>query len=478
MVISMSRLPRVQPHEVDVSARAVLEFLERIEREGIEMHAFMVLRHGKVAAEGVWKPFSFDYTHMLYSLSKSFTSTAVGFAVQEGLLSIEDSVLSYFPDEAPAHPSDNLRKMKIKHLLTMSTGHVTEPPFPYEAGADWMGNFLRHPVEAEPGTRFLYNTPASNMLSHILTKVTGQKEEEYLKPRLFEPLGITGYFWEKNPAGLTHGGSGLHLHTEDIAKFGLFLLHRGAWEGRQLLSADWIDEATAKHIDNYGTLDWQQGYGYQFWRCSPPHVFRGDGAFGQFCVVMPDQDALFIANSATENLQGILHALWDTIYASFANDNTASDPAGLEALNAKVVQLCQPFPEGEPTDPTSTAVSGRRYVLEENPLGLTALTLTLGDADFLRVETVRGEYTLPVGHGEWLEGHTCVPTGSASLLYPQYAETACAGAWRDGAYHLILRYHHNTARDAMEFTFTPDGMTVHILRRLSMMGGDYTIKGT
>lgn len=474
----MSSLPQVLPQEADVSARAVEAFLDRIACEGIEMHAFMVLRHGKVAAKGVWKPFSFDYTHMLFSLSKSFTSTAVGFAVQEGLLSVEDSVLSFFPDEAPANPSENLKRMKIKHLLSMSTGHRTEPPYPYEEGADWVGNFLRHPVEYEPGTHFLYNTPASNLLSHILTKVTGLREDEYLKPRLFEPLGITDYFWEASPSGLPHGGSGLHLHTEDLAKFGLFLLHRGEWEGRQLLSADWIANATSKHIDNEGTLDWRQGYGYQFWRCSPPNVYRGDGAFGQFCIVMPDQDALFIANSATDNLQAILCALWDTVYASFAEDHTAPDPSGVAALNEKIAALCQPCPDGAPSDPAAAAVSGRRYRLEDNPLGLTALTLTCGQTDSLRVETARGEYTLPIGHGGWREGRTCVPAGSASYLYPQYAETACAAAWKEGVYRLTVRYHHNTARDYMELAFTPDGITVHMQRRLFMMGGDYTIKGT
>jgi CubicO group peptidase (beta-lactamase class C family) len=291
-------LPRSTPEAQGVSSAGIFDFIEAAEAKGHELHSFMMLRHGKVIAEGWWAPYAPDLRHTMYSMSKSFASTAVGFAVAEGKLSVEDKVVSFFPDDLPEKVSENLAALRIKDLLTMSVGNEKEPTQPVVKSENWVRTFLAQPITHQPGTVFMYNSAATYMCSAIVQKVTGQKIIDYLKP-LFEPLGITGMTWEECPRGINTGGWGLSIRTEDMAKFGQLYLQKGKWQGRQILPEAWIEEATSKHIQQTKSVkpgraaeenDWMQGYGYQFWRCRFGAV-RGDGAFGQFTIMLPAQDA-------------------------------------------------------------------------------------------------------------------------------------------------------------------------------------------
>src|SRR5687768_13854496 len=282
-------LPRSLPEAQGVSSTGISAFLDEVEKSKIEFHSLMVVRHGKIIAEGWWAPYAAPLKHTLYSLSKSFTSTAVGLAVAEGHLKVEDTVLSFFPDDSPKEVNSNLASMKVKHLLTMSTGHVKDTIQPLRNSTDssWVKTFLSQPVEREPGTFFQYNTGATYMLSAIVQKLTGQTLLQYLRPRLFGPLGIEGEDWETCPQGINTGGYGLRTKTEDIAKLGLLYLQKGKWRGIQILSPEWVEEATKIQIASNSSKptrpkeedDWAQGYGYQFWRCRPGG-YRADGAFG------------------------------------------------------------------------------------------------------------------------------------------------------------------------------------------------------
>ena len=222
----------------------------------------------------------------MFSLTKSFTSTAVGLAVSEGLLSIDDQVIKFFPVEAPAEPSAFLKALRVRDLLSMSTGHHKEPAL--ATTREWAKTFLAAPIDHKPGTFFLYNTPASYMLSAILQKVTGQTTVDYLRPRLFVPLGIDDLEWETSPEGVTIGGYGLHLRTESIARFGQLYLQKGKWLGQQVVPKAWVEAATSRQVSNGSNpaSDWDQGYGYQFWR-SRHGTYRGDGAFGQYSSCCP-----------------------------------------------------------------------------------------------------------------------------------------------------------------------------------------------
>ncbi len=305
------------------------------------MHSFMLVRHGKVVAEGWWKPESADKPHVLHSLSKSFTSTAVGLAVAEGKLSIDDPVLKFFPEDAPAQPADKLKAMRVRDLLTMSTGQDVEPKF--KADEVWTRTFLAQPVPFKPGTHFLYNSAGTHMLSAIVRKVTGETVLDYLKPRLFEPLGIENPEWGASPQGNSFGGWGLKIRTEDIAKFGQLYLQKGMWQGKQLIPAEWVAQATAKQVSNGSdpTKDWDQGYGFQFWRCRYD-AYRGDGAHGQFCIVMPEQDAVVAITANTKDMQGELNLVWEKLLPAFRSEKLAEDPEELAKLKQTLENLAVP----------------------------------------------------------------------------------------------------------------------------------------
>ena len=325
-------LPRATPESQGVSSKAIADFIQAADEKVSSMHSLMILRHGKVIAEAWWAPEDADKPHVLWSLSKSFTSTAVGLAVQEGKLSIEDRVVSFFPEDLPAEPVENLRNMRVKDLLTMSTGHADEPNV--RQSQDWIKSFLAHPVPHAPGSFFRYNTPATFMQSAIVQKVTGQTVVEYLQARLFDPLGIDPPRWDKNPQGISLGGYGLFLRTEEIAKFGQLYLQKGIWQGKQLIPADWVDLATSKQVSNGNnpSSDWNQGYGFQFWRCRH-NAFRGDGKDGQFCIVMPDQDAVVVMTANTANMQAQLSLVWDHLLGGFQAEVLAEDPKSQEVLS-------------------------------------------------------------------------------------------------------------------------------------------------
>jgi CubicO group peptidase (beta-lactamase class C family) len=306
------------------------------------MHSFMILRHGNVIAEGWWKPESADDQHILNSVSKSFNSTAVGLAIEEGKLNLNDRVLKFFPEDAPPNPSENLKAMTVRDLLTMTGGQDTEPKA--IGGDPSVKQFLAHPFVYKPGTHFLYNTMGAYVLSAIVTKVTGQTTLEFLKPRLFEPLGIENPKWLTSPEGNSLGGYGLYLRTEDIARFGQLYLQKGSWNGRQLIPKDWIKQATSKQVSNDHEshaqigIDWQQGYGYQFWRCTH-NAYRGDGAGGQFCVVIPDQDMVVAMTAGKANMQAELNAIWNDLLPACAAKELSEDNAEQEKINQLVASL-------------------------------------------------------------------------------------------------------------------------------------------
>ncbi|MDF2961035.1 MAG: beta-lactamase [Paenibacillus sp.] len=306
-------LPRAKPEEQEVSSSGIQAFIRSADASGLELHSFMLLRHGIVLAEKWWPPFEPEQPHMLHSISKSFTSTAVGLAVAEGRMSIEDQVTTFFPDELTPEIKQNMGTLQIRHLLTMSTGHVQDPTalMRNHAAGNWIKGFLEIPIEKPPGTYFVYNSGASYILAAILHKVTGQSLLEYLQPRIFEPLGIEGVLWDTCPRGINCGGWGMSIRTEDMAKFGQLYLQKGKWNGQYLLPQEWVEAATRFHISTEGEqgIDKQQGYGYQFYLCRYGYTARG--AHGQFVIVLPEKDAVIAITSDVKNMQDVLDLVWE-----------------------------------------------------------------------------------------------------------------------------------------------------------------------
>jgi CubicO group peptidase (beta-lactamase class C family) len=448
-------LPRSAPEAQGIPSAAVLAFLDTIASNNLELHSLMLLRHGHVVAEGWWHPYAADIPHMLFSLTKSFTSTACGFAVTEGRLTVDDPVVSFFPDLLPKRVSKNLAAMRVRDLLTMTTGHAVEPAPDRDKG-DWTRAFLAAPVKYKPGTHFLYNSQASNVISAIIQRLTGERLVDYLRPRLFEPLGIPAPEWEMTPDGICTGGWGLFLRTEDIARFGQTLLQGGMWQGRQVIPAGWVAEATARQVPN-GTdpmSDWAQGYGYQYWRCRH-NAFRGDGAFGQYCIVMPEQDMVMAMTSGAGNMQAVLDAVWEHILPAAEDGARPADPWAGGQLRERLAGLILAAPSGLPKPPLAAQVSGRCYVLPDNTDGLHALAFDFSDPQpVLTLEDATKAYPVTVGEGEWVRG-------MAPALRGMVIPVAAAGAWTAADTFLVqLRYYGTPFSRTLTCRFDGDTVTV------------------
>ncbi len=366
-------------------------------------------------------PTAAESPHSLYSLSKSFTSTAVGIAIAEGKLSLDDPVLKFFPDDAPSDPSNNLKSMRVSDLLRMSTGHQSEPP--RTPDKPWTKTFLAQAVPHKPGTHFLYNTSATYMLSAIVQQSTGKTLLDYLTPRLFEPLGIEHPTWESSPQGISAGGYGLSIRTEDIARFGQLYLRKGEWNGKQLVPMTWIDAATTRQTSNGSNpkSDWDQGYGYQFWRCRQ-NAYRGDGAFGQYCIVLPEQDAVVAITSGVRDMQAVLNLVWDKLLPALKPSALADDDESQKKLDRALKALSVRPAEGS-ARPAN--VSKKTFKFPANNRKLEAVSLESDDHGATLIARVDGvDQRIACGRGGWKKGR---------VAYANFEEqpAAASGAWSD-----------------------------------------------
>lgn len=449
-------LPRSAPEAEGVSSQGIIDFLNAAEKSKNEFHSIMILRHGKVIAEGWWNPYRPDLKHTLYSTSKSFTATAVGFAVSEKRLSVNDKVISFFPTALPDTVSPFLSEMRVRDLLSMSAGQDPDPTFrTVTRDSDWVISFLAIPVVHEPGTTFLYNTLATYMLSAIVQKVTGEKIIDYLKPRLFDPLSINGMDWEVDPRGINTGGWGLRLRTEDMAKFGQLFLQKGKWNGKQILASGWIDEATTSKIEQRpdapqtvrDSSDWLQGYCYQMWR-SRHNGFRADGAYGQYIIVMPDKDAVIAVTCETPNMQDEINLIWDYLLPAMQPDRLPENKALSAALKQKLSSLALPLPDPGNGSAIISQISGKTFFMDPNENKLEKISFR-SDGNTCNVTMIINSenYNISFGSGKWINGETTLP-GPNLLLYakahnvglPPAKVAGSYGKKEGGTLELVLRY--------------------------------------
>ena len=459
MTVELSTaLQRSTPEAQGVPSTAILGFVQAVDRTVEHLHSLMLVRHGAVIAEGWWRPYAAEYPHVLFSLSKSFASTAVGLAVHEGRLSVEDKVISFFPDDLPADVNEHLAAMTVRHLLSMNTGHHVDT-----AGAIWSredGNWaaaiLAQPVTHEPGTYFVYNSGATYMLSAIVQKLTGETLLDYLTPRLFEPLGIENPTWESCPRGINVGGWGLSIRTEDIARFGQMYLQMGEWQGQQLVPAAWVEEATFPLSDNSGgdNADWSQGYGYQFWRCRH-NAYRGDGAFGQFCVVMPEQDAVLAITAGVGNMQSVLDLVWEHLLPAFAAESLPDNEAAQQTLVDKLSSLSLPLQEGDASSPLADDVSGKVYQIDANDAKIATISLAFG------VEETVFHLSNELGDHRIVCGLNSQRLGVTSMNGRGEQRVAGSAAWTSEDVHTLKLYFYETPFSlTIEVHFEGDEITV------------------
>lgn len=416
-------LPRSSPEAEGVSSKAIMTFLDSAAAfKGLEMHSFMFLRHGKVIAEGSWDPYKPTLVHTMNSCSKVFCSTAMGFALSEKLLTLDDKVISFFLNELPDTISARLAKMTVRDLLTMSSGMTIEPNW-IRASDNWVKGYLTTPIAYEPGTRFQYSSIGSYIVGAIITKASGQKLMDYLQPRLFEPLGITGIDWDTDSQGINTGGSGMRLKIEDMAKLGQLYLQKGKWNGKQILPESWVEDATSYHIDQAPNTepavkaksDWMQGYGYQFWRCRHG-AFRGDGAGGQFIVVMPDKDAVVVLQAEISDMQAELNLVWDYLLPAVKGSGMPADTTTTN-LKTRLAALKIQSPAKVVDSQIASSISGKSYSFNNNEMQLENLSLLFIDGlCYAKIKVAKAEYKLFFGDGKWVNGFTNMP--QSNILQP------------------------------------------------------------
>lgn len=473
-------LPRSTPEAQGVSSEGLVQFLDEAQKSPHEFHSIMVIRHGKVVAEGWWNPYSSGLKHTMYSCSKSFTATAIGFAVSEGLLTVNDKVISFFPGDLPETISPNLAELRIRDLLSMSAGQDPEP-IGIVVTDNWIKGFLAAPVVYQPGTKFLYNSACTYMLAAIVQKATGQKVIDYLRPRLFEPLGIEGMDWEVDPQEINVGGWGLRIRTEDMAKFGQLFLQKGQWKGRQILPANWIEEASTLKIIQHPDLpqekrdqsDWEQGYCYQMWRCRN-NGYRGDGAFGQFIIVLPDKDAVIAITSETADMQAEFNLVWQYIFPALKDGGALPDNAEAQAkLSSKLSALALP-PHAKSTNPADIQKTKNRvYTIKSNDLNITQMRFSFKKAACrLTLQQNNQTYAFSFGAGKWIEGQTTRQgpylVERAKASYKGLPPLKVAGSYRwkdDKTLELTLRYIESPHTETLTCHF--EGTDVSVKRSIS-----------
>jgi CubicO group peptidase (beta-lactamase class C family) len=417
-------LPRSVPSAERVDARSVLALLDRLGERSVECYSIMVVRHGRVVAEGWWAPYSPARPHLLYSLTKSFISLAVGFAVADGLLGVDDRVVDVLDDHVPADVSPQASQLSVQHLLTMTTGHRADMLTDAWAlePADLVKDFLRVPAPEPAGTRHAYNNPTSFVLARMVERVTGRSVPDLLDDRLFRPMGVEHADWDRVASGATFGFHGLHLTTEAVAAFGELLLRRGRWRGRQLVAREWLDLATRRHVetgptaDGWHAADWLEGYGYHFWMSR--HGYRGDGAMGQYCLVIPEHDLVVAITAATTDMQAPLDAVWDCLLPGMGR---AGSPEDDQAVAERMGRLSLPGVTGD-SGPgrTATAVIDASAGVPALPDGTSVAIDPVGGGWRVRFDTGETTLTVDVGHGTWRE--------SAPLGRPVVA----VGGWQGG----------------------------------------------
>lgn len=433
MLIPTQDWPRSTPEAQGIPSGAIERFARAAEENGHNMHSLLVLRHGQLVYEGYWAPYHARQPHNLYSASKSFTSTLIGIAQDEGLLSVRQRIWEFFPEYAV--PDGYAGRITLQDLLTMTVGHGEEPTMAMQAGEDWIKTFLSWPVPYEPGTHFLYNTGATYMLSAVLTRVTGCTALDYGTPRLFEPLGIRPRLWQTCPQGINTGGFGLVVTPREMARLGYLYLHKGLWGKRRILSEAWVADATSRHsAGNPGPNNWNAGYGYQFWRNDFADSYRADGYGGQFIVILPHQDMVVVMTQGVDDMNDPLEKLRHILLPTLSVAALPEDAAAYESLTrfaaGRQTPAAQPVP---PLPQLARDISGKTYRLEDNAVGLSTLRFHFGEP----TEAVL-EWNERQGGAVWrlgLDGLFRLSPNPDAVADPLMAGR---GEWRGDVFHLTL----------------------------------------
>ena len=447
------KFERITPAQAGLDPRCIINMMDQMEKENINLTSFLLLRHGKVLCEAFYEPYMPDQLRTVYSLSKTFTSMAIGIAVGEGKIDLDEKITDLFAEEIEKGKipvGKELASLTVRHLLRMSTGQEHEPNRGDSDWDDMASAFLRTPFHEMPGEVFRYNTMATYMLSASLKK-KGIDLETYLEEKLLTPMGISGTRWLRDPKEICTGGFGFSLYTEVIAKLGQMILQGGVWNGKQLVPKEYIDMATAKQIENGDdpNSDWAQGYGYQMWRCRHNAV-RGDGMYGQLCIIHKETDTVLAMTAVTNDMQGEMNGYYDEVLLHYQDQPLPEDEEAMEELNARLASLhyTRPLPEDD-----GSAVPDLLKKINLPLASFFDLSLSI-EGNILTLTDKEGEVRYQAERGKWSKicrKVDCTP------FYPEKDDvgTPVIGAWGMKEGSLTIKVYEIEFLEEDTITLTP-----------------------
>lgn len=404
-------LDRATPESRGMKSHDILHFLTDAKASGVELNSFLLYRRDAIISEGCRYPYQPNTRRIMHSATKSFLSVAVGMAVQEGFFSLEDKVMSFFPEHLPPNPDSKMTVMRVEHLLTQTCGHATAASGGTWRGikTSWIEQFFKLPVVHEPGTYFKYTSATSFLLSAIIQRTTGQSTWQYLMPRLFQPLGITDLKWDVGPDGINPGGNGISCRPSDLLKLAILHLQGGMWEGRRLLTEGWVSKATRSQRGNE--------YGYHWW-VGKGNSYYAYGLFGQFAFVFPEHEAILVTTSSEPVGETKLRALvwrhFPAIFESGVPPSSSSDLQLQEYLHGlQFSKPVMPVYAGDVPD-----ISDRLFVAEPNADSIEGYSFDFEiDRCIFHLWDHRGLHRVDVGLSDWIQSKTTI---SGALLHHGY----------------------------------------------------------
>ena len=467
------------PEELGIRSGDVMAYLDDLEASDTEMHGLMIMRHGKLCAQGWWAPFGPGIRHGLQSHTKTYAATAVGIAYTEGILRLDERIIDIFPEESPRDPSENLKLLTVRDVLCMGCGMDTMPP----PSRDWIREFLHTPVNHRPGTTYMYNSTGSTLLGAIVRAKTGLGLHDYLKPRLFDKIGIDAdnLRWARMPDGMEVGGGGLWATTEDNLRLLKLYADGGVWEGERILAEDYVRLATTSQNDsaseaavNPPATDNFLGYGFQIWMCKPEGAYRADGAMGQFTIVLPGQDMIIAITETAPGAhwaQRTLDITWDFAAKVTASEPLPEDPEAYARLTAKLGSLNVGNPPCQPCSPVIDRICGKTFRMTsgvfgpfggnfmsgEGPDPLTEFSFTFDNYGCLwHIVTASGrQEDIRVGTGGLRLTNILGKEEDATQLYLAH------GSWTaDDSFELRCRWLETCLEDIYTFRFEGDRVTI------------------
>ena len=473
-MLKQTELKHCSPEEVNVDSKAIKAFLDEITKKNLGLHSFTVVRHDKVCAQGFFAPYAAEYPHVLYSMSKSLTSTAVGFAIDEGLLKLDNKVVDFFPEYRAAKRPFN-RALTVRMLLTMRSDKLVTV-FEEKGKTDWIKLFFEAPFMLPPDSKFNYISENTFMLSAIVKKVTGKSTLDYLDEKMFQPLGIQKPFWEQDGLGNSAGGWGCYMRSEDLAKFFLPYIHEGKWlDGTQLVPAFWVKEALSKQTDSVhdGANDIINGYGYQFWKNPVPNSFRADGLFGQRCFMFPEYDALVVLNCGEAEDYKVMEVFWKYFPNCFKSETLKKDKAAVKALEDKISTLSMPTLAPTERHPQIEKMIENRPIVFKTNEYTSVVTVTTTQMLFKKpgkINRMKFNFHEDTLTFSWREKHYTnkievgmdgTPRMSEMQLADLHYHAFSQAAWQtDGSLHLWIRPVESAHERRFVFRFIGNEVTV------------------